>query len=93
MMKSRSAKDIGRKTRRAHRQLIPGVTVDPDISFGRPCVARNVPTEGVASRYIAGESIAELVDDYQISEASIRRALRYERVVLREQDEPRQADG
>jgi len=55
------------------------VVIDPRIQFGRPCLrGTGVPTAVVAERFLAGESIASLVEDYGIAAAQIEEALRYE---------------
>jgi uncharacterized protein (DUF433 family) len=56
------------------------VVIDPRISFGRPIIAgRGIATEVVASRYDAGESVAELIEDYGCTSAEIEEAIRCER--------------
>lgn len=62
----------GRETYEGRRVL-----VDPDISFGRPSVA-GIATQVLASRFLSGDSIAELAEDYGISERAVQSALRFE---------------
>ncbi|MGH6610967.1 MAG: DUF433 domain-containing protein, partial [Burkholderiaceae bacterium] len=55
------------------------VAIDPAVAFGRPMVARaGVKTEVIASRFAAGDAPSELAADYDVSEADILEALRYE---------------
>jgi len=55
------------------------VLVDPRISFGKPIlVGVGVPTSVVADRHEAGESMAELAEDYGCEEAEIQNAIEYE---------------
>jgi uncharacterized protein (DUF433 family) len=55
------------------------VVVDPKIQFGRPCLTgTGIPTEVVAERFYAGESVEELVADYSRSRQEIEAALRFE---------------
>ncbi|MBW3564896.1 MAG: DUF433 domain-containing protein [Acidobacteria bacterium] len=55
------------------------VMIDPRISFGRPVIrGTGVPTAIVAERFKAGESFAELSDDYGIEQAMIEDAIRCE---------------
>jgi uncharacterized protein (DUF433 family) len=55
------------------------VVVDPRISFGRPVIdGTSVRTETVAARYKAGESAADLADDYGVEVPQIDEAIRYE---------------
>jgi uncharacterized protein (DUF433 family) len=56
------------------------VLIDPRISFGKPIlVGVGVPTSVVADRFDAGETTAELADDYGCEEAEIQKAIQYER--------------
>jgi len=55
------------------------VVIDPAVCFGRPSVAgRGIATAMVASRYKAGESMAELAADYECEQALIEEAIRAE---------------
>jgi len=55
------------------------VMIDPLISFGRPVLAgTGVPTDVVADRFFAGESIEDLARDYGIKTAQVQEAVRYE---------------
>jgi uncharacterized protein (DUF433 family) len=55
------------------------VVVDPRISFGRPVIdGTSVRTETVAARYKAGESAADLAEDYGVEVPQIDEAIRYE---------------
>jgi len=55
------------------------VVVDPQVSFGRPVlVGTGIATAVIAQRYKAGESIAELADDYDRSQSEIEEAIRCE---------------
>jgi uncharacterized protein (DUF433 family) len=55
------------------------VVVDPRVSFGRPVLAgTGIATDVIAKRYKAGDSIAELADDYDRSQSEIEEAIRCE---------------
>lgn len=55
------------------------VVVDPTIAFGRPVLAgRSVPTAVLADRFKAGDSLAQLAEDYDTSPQHIEEALRCE---------------
>ncbi|HEX7704824.1 MAG TPA: DUF433 domain-containing protein [Thermoanaerobaculia bacterium] len=55
------------------------VAIDPRISFGRPVIAgTSIPTAVLHERWKAGDSITELVEDYDRPLAEIEEALRYE---------------
>lgn len=58
------------------------VLIDPRISFGKPIlVGVGVPTSVVADRHEAGESIAELANDYECEASEIEAAVDYERAL------------
>jgi len=55
------------------------VVISPLISFGRPFIAgTGVPTAVVWERYQAGDSIAQLADDYHMDIRAVEEAIRYE---------------
>ena len=53
------------------------VMIDPRIAFGDPMVS-GLPTWVIRGRYIAGETVHEIVEDFEISESAILDALRFE---------------
>jgi uncharacterized protein (DUF433 family) len=56
------------------------IAIDPSIAFGRPVVLRaGISTETIAERIDAGESVAELCNDYDLSQEEIEEAVLYER--------------
>jgi uncharacterized protein (DUF433 family) len=56
------------------------IAIDPNIAFGRPIVLRaGISTSIIAERIDAGESMADLADDYDLSNEEIEQALLYER--------------
>jgi uncharacterized protein (DUF433 family) len=55
------------------------VAIDPRLSYGRPAIARKgISTAILAERLNAGESIADLADDYDLREEEIEEAILYE---------------
>ena len=55
------------------------ISINPLVSFGRPViVGTGVPTEIVAERFQAGDSLKELMDDYGTTEENVLEAIRYE---------------
>jgi uncharacterized protein (DUF433 family)/transposase-like protein len=55
------------------------IVVDPRLNFGRPCLAsRAISTSMIARRYKAGETVAQLADDYGCRCEEIEEALRAE---------------
>lgn len=56
------------------------ITIDANVAFGRPVVAgRGISTAAIAERIDAGETAADLADDYELSEREIEEAVLYER--------------
>lgn len=55
------------------------VVINPLVSFGRPVlVGTGVPTEIIAERFYAGDSVAELAADYDREAQEIEDVVRYE---------------
>jgi uncharacterized protein (DUF433 family) len=55
------------------------IVIDPAIAFGRPVVARVfVSTRSILERIDAGESVADLATDYDLSVEAIEEAVLFE---------------
>lgn len=60
------------------------IVIDPLISFGNPTISgTGVPTNIIAGRFIAGEKIGDLSDDYGIEKEKIKEALQFEGLLRR----------
>jgi uncharacterized protein (DUF433 family) len=56
------------------------IAIDPHVAFGRPVVRRaGISTVAIADRIDAGETVADLAADYNLSAEEIEQAVRYER--------------
>jgi uncharacterized protein (DUF433 family) len=56
------------------------IAIDPNIAFGRPVVLRRgISTGATAERIDVGETVADLAEDYDLSQAEIEQAVLYER--------------
>lgn len=56
------------------------IVIDPEISFGRPVVGRAfVSTRSILERIDAGETVAELARDYELTAEAIEEAVVFER--------------
>ena len=53
------------------------VVIDPRFCFGKPNV-QAVPTWAIAGQWEAGNSLAEIADDFDLSENDVRDALIFE---------------
>jgi uncharacterized protein (DUF433 family) len=55
------------------------IAIDPYVSFGRPIIdGTGIPTDAIADRFWGGDSVDDLVTDFQISKSDVEYALRYE---------------
>ena len=55
------------------------IVIDPQISFGAPAIS-GVPTWAIRGRWEAGEQEEDIADDFDLSEADVGHALRFEGV-------------
>lgn len=72
----------------AAREVMAGVTVNPEVSFGRPCIkGTGISTEAIACRFRGGDSVEMIAYDYwpeatianyRETSARIEAALRWE---------------
>jgi uncharacterized protein (DUF433 family) len=54
------------------------IVLDPTINFGRPCLVRlGVGAEAIAARFVAGERIADLAQDYAATREEVEEAIRW----------------
>ena len=59
-------------------EIVPGITADPDVAFGKPVIAgTRVPAVVVIGQLAAGLSEAELCAEYDLTPDQLRAALRY----------------
>jgi len=55
------------------------IVIQPGLAYGRPVIAgTGIPTEIIAERYKAGDSVKELAEDYGRQEMEIEEAIRCE---------------
>lgn len=59
-------------------EIFPGVTVDPDVRFGKPCIAgTRVDVATVVGAVAAGETPASVADEFALTAGQVQAALRY----------------
>jgi uncharacterized protein (DUF433 family) len=59
-------------------EIFPGISMDPDIRLGKPCLAgTRIDVATVVGALAAGESIEAVQDAYAITREQILVALRY----------------
>jgi uncharacterized protein (DUF433 family) len=55
------------------------VVMNPSVSFGRPVIAgTGIPVSSIYERYKAGDSVAELAQDFRLDTSAIEEAIRCE---------------
>ncbi|MHC4812785.1 MAG: DUF433 domain-containing protein [Planctomycetota bacterium] len=66
-------------TRSSYQEDRP-VWIDPEISFGQPVLAgTRVKTSIITDRFIAGDSVAEIANDFDVIVAQVEEAIRWEK--------------
>jgi uncharacterized protein (DUF433 family) len=59
-------------------EIFPGIAVNPDVRFGKPCVAgTRVDVATVVGAIAAGETPQTVAEEYQLSGEQVQAALRY----------------
>ena len=59
-------------------EVFPGISMNPDVRFGKPCIAgTRMDVATVVGLIAAGESIETVVSEYQLSVEQVRAALAY----------------
>jgi uncharacterized protein (DUF433 family) len=59
-------------------EVFPGITMDPEIRFGKPCIkGTRIDVATVLGRLASGEKIEEIEDDYQLTRDQVMAALAY----------------
>ena len=59
-------------------EIFPGVSVDPDVRSGKPCITgTRIDVATVVGLLAAGETVETVSDEYQLAGERIRAALAY----------------
>lgn len=59
-------------------EIFPGISVDPGVRFGRPCLAgTRLDVATIIDALGAGESYEDVERDYQLTREQVLTALRY----------------
>jgi len=60
------------------QEVYPGITVDRDVQYGRPCFAgTRTPIAAVLGAFAGGSSFDEVMSNYLMTEEQVRTALAY----------------
>ena len=59
-------------------EVFPGISMDPDVRFGKPCLSgTRIDVATVVGALAAGESTEAVANEYSLTPAQIRSALAY----------------
>jgi uncharacterized protein (DUF433 family) len=59
-------------------EVFPGISMDPDVRFGKPCLSgTRIDVATVVGALAAGESTESVAAEYSLTSAQIRSALAY----------------
>jgi uncharacterized protein (DUF433 family) len=59
-------------------EVFPGITLDPDVRFGKPCVAgTRIDVATIVGELASGETAESAASHYALSVEQVRAALRY----------------
>ncbi len=59
-------------------EVFPGITMDPEIRFGKPCIkGTRLDVATILGRLAAGEKIEEVEADYKITHNQVLATLSY----------------
>lgn len=68
-------------------EIAPGIVADPNIKGGKPVIkGTRVPVDVVLAKLASGASNEQVQDEYGLSAADIRAALRYAASVITEEE-------
>ena len=61
-----------------HRQIFPGISIDPDVRFGKPCIkGTRMDVAAVVGLFASGETAETVSTEYQLCVEQVRAALAY----------------
>jgi uncharacterized protein (DUF433 family) len=59
-------------------EIFPGITMNPDVRFGKPCVSgTRMDVATIVGLIAAGETVETVAAEYQLSIEQVRAALAY----------------
>jgi uncharacterized protein (DUF433 family) len=59
-------------------EIFPGITMNPDVRFGKPCVSgTRIDVATIVGLIAAGETVETVAAEYQLSIEQVRAALAY----------------
>ena len=59
-------------------EIFPGITMNPDVRFGKPCISgTRIDVATIVGLIAAGETVETVSEQYQLSIDQVRAALAY----------------
>ena len=59
-------------------EIFPGISIDPDVRFGKPCIkGTRMDVATVVGLFAAGETVETVSSEYELTVEQIRAALGY----------------
>jgi uncharacterized protein (DUF433 family) len=59
-------------------EILPGISMDPDIRFGKPCITgTRIDAATIVGALAAGETIETVAEQYGLTAGQVRSALSY----------------
>jgi uncharacterized protein (DUF433 family) len=59
-------------------KIFPGISMDPDVRFGKPCVSgTRIDVATILGLVAVGETVERVAEQYELSVAQVRTALSY----------------
>ena len=59
-------------------EVFPGISMDPDVRFGKPCLTgTRIDVATIVGAVAAGDSVESVAEEYALSAAQVRSALSY----------------
>jgi uncharacterized protein (DUF433 family) len=59
-------------------EVFPGISMDPDIRFGKPCLTgTRIDVATIVGALASGDSVEIVADEYALTPAQVRTALSY----------------
>jgi uncharacterized protein (DUF433 family) len=59
-------------------EVFPGISMDPDVRFGKPCIAgTRIDVATIVGALAAGETIETVAEEYALTTGQVRSALAY----------------
>jgi uncharacterized protein (DUF433 family) len=62
----------------AAMEVYPGITMDPGVRFGKPCIkGTRIDVATVLGRFASGDKMEDIEEDYQLSRDQVMAVLAY----------------